>query len=84
MGNSDDADGGASKENEANMRTIVNPYKCNNPHKKLACNTPSLNVRNPYKKPSSKKKTDTNHLATMTDSSRVSTYYAFAFVNRYY
>ena len=73
-GNSHEADSEATEENDANMRMIVNPYKCNNPHNKQSCNMPFLNVRNPYNKPSSQQRTETNHLAMMTHSSRVSTY----------
>jgi hypothetical protein len=65
-------DGDAAKENDINRRPIVNPYNRNAPHKNLPCKTPFLDVRNPYKKPSSQQRMESNHLPTMTHNSRVS------------
>ena len=74
-GSTGEGDTDASKENWGCIRTVVNPYKCNGPRKKLSYNTPLLLVRNPYKKRSSQKETDTKQLSSMTHGLRVSTYY---------
>ena len=73
VGNTGDRD----TENGGYIRTVVNPYKRNEPREKMSYNTPLLFVRNPYKKTSSQKDTDTKQLSTMTHGSRVSTYYEF-------
>lgn len=75
-GSTGEGDTDASKENGGCIRTVVNPYKRNDPREK-SYNTPLLLVRNPYKKRSSQKETDTKQLSSMTHGSQVSTYYEF-------
>ena len=71
-GSTGEGDTDASKENGGCIRTVVNPYKQNEPHEKLSYNTPLLVVMNPYKKIVAKRN---GHNATVKDDTWLASEY---------